>query len=36
MLLERFVDVFKQCKQSLNNKNLQLSSRNNKFKLKIN
>jgi len=36
MLLKRFVDVFKQCKQSLDNKELQLSSRNNKSKLKIN
>ena len=36
MLLKRFVDVFRQCKQSFNNKKLQLSSRNNKSKLKIN
>jgi len=36
MLLKRFVDVFRQCKQSLDNKRLQLSSRNNKSKLKIN
>jgi len=35
MLLKRFVDVFRQCKQSLNNKELQLNSRNNKSKLKI-
>ncbi len=36
MLLERFVDVFRQCKKSLDNKKLQLSSRNNKSRLKIN
>jgi len=36
MLLKRFVDVFGQCKQLLDNKNLQLSSRNNKSRLKIN
>jgi hypothetical protein len=36
MLLKRFVNVFRQCKQSLDNKELQLSSRNNKSKLKIN
>ncbi len=36
MLLKRFVDVFKQCKQSFDNKSLQLNSRNNKLKLKIN
>jgi len=35
MLLKRFVDVFRQCKQLLNNKKLQLSSYNNKLKLKI-
>jgi len=35
MLLKRFVDVFRQCKQSLGNKELQLSSRNSKSKLKI-
>jgi len=35
MLLERFVGVFRQCKQSLGNKGLQLSSRNNKSRLKI-
>ncbi len=36
MLLEKFVNVFRQCKQSFNNKKLQLSSRNNKLRLKIN
>ena len=36
MLLKRFVDVFRQCKQLLNNKELQLSNRNNKSRLKIN
>ncbi len=36
MLLKRFASVFRQCKQSLDNKELQLSSRNNKSKLKIN
>jgi len=36
MLLERFVGVFRQCKQSLDNKKMQLNSRNNKSKLKIN
>ncbi len=35
MLSKRFVDVFRQCKQSLGNKGLQLSSRNNKSRLKI-
>ncbi len=35
MLLKRFVDVFKQCKQLLDNKDLQLSSRNSKSRLKI-
>ncbi len=35
MLLKRFVDVFRQCKQSLGNKGLQLSSRNSKSRLKI-
>jgi len=33
--LKRFVDVVRQCKQLLDNKRLQLSSRNNKSKLKI-
>jgi hypothetical protein len=33
--LKRFVDVVKQCKQSLDNKKLQLSSRNNKSRLKM-
>ncbi len=36
MLLKKFVNVFKQCKQSFDNKRLQLSNRNNKLKLKIN
>ncbi len=36
MLLKRFVDVFRQRKQSLDNKGLQLSSRNSKSRLKIN
>jgi len=35
MLSERFVDVFRQCKQSLGNKGLQLSSRNSKSRLKM-
>ncbi len=35
MLLKRFVDVFKQCKQLFNNKSCNLSNRNNKLKLKI-
>ncbi len=34
--LERFIDVFRQCKQSLDNKGLQLDNRNNKSRLKIN
>ncbi len=33
--LERFASVFRQCKQSFDNKELQLRSRNNKSKLKI-
>jgi len=36
MLLKKFVDVFKQYKQLLNNKKMQLNSCNNKLKLKIN
>ena len=35
MLLKRFVGVFKQCKQSFDSKGLQLSSRNNKSRLKM-
>jgi len=35
MLSKRFVGAFRQCKQSLGNKGLQLSSRNNKSRLKI-
>jgi len=34
MLLERSIGVFRQCKQSLGNKKLQLSSCNNKLRLK--
>jgi len=36
MLLKKFVDVFKQSKQLLDNKRLQLNSCNNKLKLKMN
>ncbi len=36
MLLKKFVNVFKQYKQLLSNKKLQLNSRNNKLRLKIN
>ncbi len=36
MLLKRFIDIFGQCKQLFDNKRLQLSSCNNKLKLKIN
>ena len=35
MLLKKFVDNFKQYKQLFSNKSLQLSSYNNKLKLKI-
>jgi len=36
ILLKRFVNIFKQYKQLFNNKDLQLSSCNNKLKFKIN
>jgi len=35
MLLKKFIDVFKQYKQLLDNKRVQLSSCNNKLRLKI-
>jgi len=35
ILLKKFVDVFRQCKQLLNNKRLQLNSYNSKLRLKI-
>jgi len=35
MLLKRSIDVFRRCKQSLDNKGLQLSSRNSKSRLKM-